>query len=367
VYIMETNIYHSDLAIHPGEFLEEVLEDMGMSQVELSNRIGRPAQAINEIIKGKKSITSKTALELEDVLKVPAHIWTGLESEYQIVKAKAEEVQQMQEETKLLVNFPYADLVKLGFVKTTRKAIEKVNELKRFFSVAKLEQIEHVKAYQPAFRVSNHNDISYEAIATWIQAGRLKAKEIKTAPFDKNKLKALLPEIKKIMNLQDINDSIDSICNLLASCGVAFVVLPHFKKTKVNGATFTIESENKAVILMTIRGGYSDIFWFSLFHEIGHIILHQKREIFLENGYSDPALQKQEDEANQFARDFLIPKEDFKIFTEKNVFNKQSIVSFAKRLEIKPSIVIGRLMHEKIITYNDYKLSSLRDQYKWAQ
>ena len=74
---METN-YQSDLAIHPGEYLDEILEDIGMSQAELSNRIGRPKQAINEIIKGKKSITSTTALELEDVLGVPSHIWLGL-------------------------------------------------------------------------------------------------------------------------------------------------------------------------------------------------------------------------------------------------------------------------------------------------
>jgi len=363
---METNIYHSDLAIHPGEFLEEVLEDIGMSQVELSNRIGRPTQAINEIIKGKKSITSTTALELEDVLKVPAHIWTGLESEYQIVKAKAQEMQQMQEETKLLVNFPYADLVKLGFVKATRKAVEKVDELKKFFCVAKLGQIEDVKAYQPAFRVSNHNSISHEAIATWIQAGRLKAKEIKTAPFDKSKLKSLLPDIKNTMNLEDINDARVEIQKLLASCGVAFVLLPHFERTKVHGATFTIESENKAVILMTIRGSYSDIFWFSLFHEIGHLILHQKREMFLEDGYSDPTLQKQEDEADEFAKDLLISRKDFEVFRGQNIFDKNAILKFAKQLDIKPSIIVGRLMHEKIIAYNDIRLLRLRDKYTWA-
>lgn len=362
---METNIYHSDLAIHPGEFLQEILEEIGMSQVELSNRIGRPTQAINEIIKGKKSITSKTALELEDVLKVPAHVWIGLESEYQVVKAKAEEQEQMQEETKLLKNFPYADLVKLKFVKQTRKAIEKVDELKRFFGVAKLAQIPEVKVYQPAFRVSNHKQVSHEAIATWLQAGRLKAKEIETKTFDKNRLKEVLDDIKKLMLLTDINQSIDGIRSVLASCGIAFVILPHFKGTKVHGATFWLDEKDSAVILMTIRGAYSDIFWFSLFHEIGHIVLHQKREVFLEDGYSDPALQKQEDEANQFARNFLIPREDFKTFIEKGELSKKSILEFTDILGVKPSVVVGRLMYEKMIDYK-HPLNRLRDQYKWA-
>ena len=362
---METNIYQSDLAIHPGEYLEEIIEDLGMSQSELSNRLGRPVQAINEIIKGKKSITSVTALELEDVLGVPSHIWIGLESEYQIVLAKQEEFKQMEEESKLVPDFPYADLVKLNFVKATRKAVERVDELKRFFNVAKLVQIQHVKAYQPAFRVSNHNNISHEAIATWIQAGMIKAKAIESKVFDKKKLKEYLPRLKDLMNLDDINKCIINMQALLAECGVAFVMLPHFKRTRVNGATFWLDDKNKAVVMMSIRGGYSDIFWFSFFHEIAHILLHNKREIFLEDGCDDPALEKQENEANEFSKDFLIPRKDFEKFVEENNFTKARILEFTNELNIKPSILIGRLMHEKLIPFNDFRLNGLRDQYKW--
>jgi HTH-type transcriptional regulator/antitoxin HigA len=358
-----TNIYNSDLAIHSGEFLEETLEATGMTQSELSNRLGRPLQTINEIIKGKKSITSTTALELEDVLGVPSHIWLGLENQYQIVLAKQKELKLMQEETKLLSNFPYADLAKSGFVKTTRKAIEKVDELKRFFEVAKLVQIPQVKVYQPAFRVSSQGNISHEAIASWLQAGRIKAKDIETKAFDKKKLKEKLIEIKSLMTLEDINEAIKEIQKVLNSCGIALVLLPHFKKTKVHGATFWLDNE-KAVIAMTLRGSFSDVFWFSFFHEVGHILLHPKREIFLEDGYSDPKLQKQEYEANTFAKDLLINNYDFNKFISSNI-SKTSVIEFAKQQGIKSSIVVGRLMYEKIIKFNDYKLSPLRDRYKW--
>jgi len=362
---METS-YISDLAIHPGEYLEEILEDIGMSQAELANRMGRPKQMINEIIKGKKSITSTTALELEDVLGVPSHVWLGLESEYQIVLAKAEELKQMEEESKLLPNFPYADLAKLGFVKTTRKAVEKVEELKKFFGVAKLVQISQVKVYQPAFRVSDHKSVSHEAIATWIQAGRMEASKIETDSFDKKRLKLLLPDIKDLMNLKDINHAIKRIRELLASCGVAFVMLPHFKKTKVNGATFWIDDKSKAVIVMSLKGSYSDMFWSSLFHEIAHILLHDKREVFIEDNYDDPKLQQQEREADEFAGSFLIPPEQYRLFIQDQDFSKQSIISFANECGIKPSVVVGRLMHDGVIKFNNYQLNSLRDKYKWA-
>ncbi|MDD2450592.1 MAG: HigA family addiction module antitoxin [Sulfurovum sp.] len=361
---METNIYQSDLAIHPGEFLEETIEELGMSQAELANRLGRPVQAINEIIKGKKSITSTTALELEDVLGVPSHIWIGLESEYQIVLARQEELKQMEEESTLLKNFPYADLVKLGFVKATRKAVERVDELKRFFSVAKLAQISHVKAYQPAFRVSNHGKISHESIATWIQAARIKAKEIETEIFDKKKLKESLAELKSLMNLDDINESINELQKVLNGCGVVLVLLPHFKNTKVNGATFWLDSD-KAVIAMTPRGGFSDIFWFSFFHEVGHILRHPKREVFLEDGCDDPKLKKQEDEADRFASDLLINNKDFEQFIASGDFSQKSVITFAEEQGVKTSIVVGRLMHHEVIKFNDYKLSPLRDRYKW--
>lgn len=360
---MMSNTYISDLAIHPGEFLEETIEEIGMTQAELSKRLGRPQQAINEIIKGKKSITPETALELEDVLGIPSHIWIGLESEYQMIIARQEELKLMEEESSLVENFPYADLVKLGFVKATRKAIEKVDELKRFFGVAKLIQIPQIKTYEAAFRVASQDNVSNEAIASWIQAVRLKAKEKQIEKFNKKKLKDNLPKIKSFMNIE-INEAIKEIQKVLNSCGIVLVMLPHFKNTKIHGATFWIDN-NKAVIAMTLRGSCSDIFWFSFFHEIGHILLHPKREIFLEDGGSDLKLKKQEDEADKFSSDILINEKEYNKFVLLNKFNKETILDFAKKLNIKPSIIVGRLMHDEIIKFNNYQLSSLRDRYKW--
>ena len=296
---------------------------------------------------------------------IPSHIWIGLESEYQIVLARQEELRKMEEESILVKNFPYNDLVKLGFVSATRKAVEKVDELKRFFSVAKLVQIPQVKAYQAAFRVANQDNISSEAIATWIQAVRLKAKDIETDKFNKKSLKENLTKLKNLMNLEDINEAIKEIQKILNSCGIVLVMLPHFKNTKVHGATFWLDNEKKAVIAMTLRGSYSDIFWFSFFHEIGHILLHPKREVFLEDGCIDSKLQKQEDEADKFASDILINEKEYNKLILKDDFSKENIINLSKKLDIKPAIIIGRLLHDKIVRFNDYSLLTLRDRYKW--
>lgn len=360
---METNIYQSDMAIHAGEFLEEVLEELGMTQDELSKRMGRPAQAINEIIKGVKSITPTTAIELEDVTKVPAHIWIGLETEYQMIKAKQEELQKLEEESSFVCNFPYSELVKLGLVKASRNILEKVEQLKEFFRVARLSQIPHIKAYQPAFRVSNENNVSHEAIAAWLQVGRLQAEKTITPEIDKKKLENNLNKLRELTML-DIKKAIEHIHIILNDCGVVFCMVPHFKSTYINGATFWLENGKKAVIMMSLKGRYSDIFWFSFFHEVGHILLHKKRELFLEDGKTTK-YEKQEHEANEFAKDLLIPEKDYQKFIEQDVFTGKSVQEFAKSINIKPSIVVGRLMHEQVISYSS-QLNKLRDKYLWA-
>ena len=79
-----------NVAIPPGEHLEEELEVRGMTQRALADLLGRPPQMISQVIRGKKSITADFALELEGALGIPAHIWMGLEANYQLTRARLE-------------------------------------------------------------------------------------------------------------------------------------------------------------------------------------------------------------------------------------------------------------------------------------
>ena len=87
IMVTKTGTY-PDIAIPPGEYLSEEIEARGMSQKELARRMGRPPNAINEIIHGKKSITAETSLQLEEVMpEIPARFWLNLEVDYQLTKA----------------------------------------------------------------------------------------------------------------------------------------------------------------------------------------------------------------------------------------------------------------------------------------
>ena len=351
----------SDLAIPPGEYLDEVLEDIGLTQADLARRMGRPAQAINEIIKGEKSITPETAIQLEKVVGVPAYIWSSLEAEYRLIRASQNEAEDAKEEESLLGAFPYSELSKLGLVEKTRTLLSKVQSLRRFFGVSSLFNLKGVKEYSPAFRQSNNNDVNHEALASWLRSGAVLANEIDCRKFEKDVLLSNIEDIRALTLKREPREFFPDLKRILSQCGIALIVIPHFKKTHTTGATFWVKKD-KAVILMSLRGSWADIFWFSLFHELGHILLHDKRHTFLEGGKPSPEWKKQENEADEFSQKALIPANEFKKFRNSHDFSASSIREFSCHIGVDPGIITGRLQHEKILPYTSH---TGRIRYKW--
>ena len=146
---------HSNLAIPPGEYLEEVLDELGMTKEELARRMDRPATKLSAIFKGEKTVTPDTALRLEKVLGVPAHIWTGLEAEYRLTQAREEVARRegnLTKEAKLVSKYPYKDLVKAGEIEDHRKQTERAKALQSYLGVMSLAS--------PSFLVmARHADI----------------------------------------------------------------------------------------------------------------------------------------------------------------------------------------------------------------
>lgn len=363
---MTTKEIYSDLPIPPGSFLEEVLDDLGMSKEELAKRMDRPASKLTAIFKGTKAITPDTALQLEKVTSVPAHIWSGLESEYRLTLARLQEkaeLKKRKEEIPLVTKYCYASLVKLGYIKKLIKPLEKIEELHRFFGVTSLFNLYGVKRYAPFYKqnLSKKSKVSSEALVSWLRIGELESQNIETQQFDAGKLRSLIPKLRSMTKLSP-SKFLDDMYKYFSEAGVALVIVQHLPKTYAHGATFWL-SKTKAVLMTTIRGSYADIFWFSLFHEIGHILLHNKQNVYIESDTVKFILQNLEEEANKFAADNLIPSDKYKYFTLHNSLYKKDIIKFADELNIHPGIIVGRLQHDKLIEpswHND-----LREKYVW--
>src|SRR6266849_5898152 len=154
-----------DIAIPPGELLAETLEALGMSQADLARRTGRPPQAINEIVQGKKEITPETALQFERVLGTPAHVWVGLEADYRFIKARLEEERCLEAEAGLAAEFPFREMAALGWVQSATKTADRVRELLRFFGVASLNHVQLPAAVWRRAKVT----ASRHALAAWLR------------------------------------------------------------------------------------------------------------------------------------------------------------------------------------------------------
>lgn len=358
---------HSDLAIPPGEYLEEVIEALGMSKDELAKRMNRPAAKLSAIFAGEKSITPETALQLERVVRVPAHVWTGLESEYRLILARqseAEEEERLKSQTNLLKDYCYAALAKTGYVAKKTKPVDKVRELLTFFGVTSLENIPQIKRYKVAFRSSHAQKYqrSPEALIAWLRMGEIIASKTACKSFDKPGLRALIPEIRKL-TLQSPEDSIPKLEEMLFGVGVVLVLCPHLPKTYAHGATFW-QGSIKAIVMLSLRGAWADIFWFSLLHELGHLILHGKKDVFIEGQVSVDDNIAAEKEADKFASDALIPPTSFQSFMFDKEFFADDIKDFAYRLGVHPGIVVGRLKHHNLIDQRWH--NGLRERYEFT-
>lgn len=338
--------YKPSIALYPGKTLVLTIERAGMSQTDLSQRTGISEKHISHIMNGKTVITLDTALKLERVLGGSADFWINLENQYQKNKARLAQEEQLEKEIVIMKKYPYLELSKTGVVKKTINNKEKVDNLLKFFAVDSLSFV--LKTEAIAFKKTNTDKISKESLATWLRFGEIEAKKQEVAKFDKNKLKKKIDELKGLTHLP--NNFSEQIRNMCAECGVKVLFTPYFSKTYVNGAVRWIG--DNPVIQLTIRYKYSDIFWFTFLHEIGHILLHGKTDQFIDFNEKIKHSSKKEKEADVFASNVLISNKDYKSFVNKEDFTNIKIKAFAKKLDIDPGIIAGRLAHDKLVDWS---------------
>ncbi|HUT23085.1 MAG TPA: HigA family addiction module antitoxin [Sumerlaeia bacterium] len=348
--------YQPDFAVPPGETLRETIESRGMSQAELARRLGRYPDNVNEIIQGKKAITAETALRLESVLGVPAHFWMSLQTQYDETVARLARAKQFEDEKSLARRFPYTEMAKLGWVRATRDGRERVQALQEYFAVSSLSLVRTF--HDAAYRKSGAHAASPEAIAAWIRRGEILAQDIETQPYDESRLRRAIPQLRRLTlpSPPVFEPRLREIC---AGCGVAVAVLPHLAKTYVNGATEWLRPD-KALVILSLRYRWADVFWFSLFHELAHILRHRKKT-FVE--YREGLETKEESEADSFAADSLIPRAAFSRLAQRTFLSRAQVTAFARENGVAPGIVVGRLQHEGVVRHSE--MNDLREQYTW--
>lgn len=361
---MEALKLKRDLLSVPGDTIQEHIDFIGMSQAELAERIGRSVPKLNELIKGKSSITRETAQKLEFVLGVSASFWLNLEKQYQEELLEIEKLEELSQSIEWIKGFPLEALKKLGFLPDSKDKIAVKEALLKFFRVASVSDWDTIYTAKAtlSYKIDLRHSTEPKVIATWLRLGELDADKINVSGFDKKLLSESISRLQVLMceHPQDWLGQLQDIC---ASFGVALVYSESLSKAPIYGAARWIKNKSLPLIQITDRQKDYNAFWFSFFHELAHIKLHNKSEVFIDGKSIDiESNHIKEDEADAFAAKLLISESVRKLMKSIVKWDENSVRLFSDKHKIHPSILVSQLQRENIIRYNDIQLNNLKSK-----
>lgn len=300
-----TQQYFPSIVFHPGETLAEKLEEMEMGPKEFAIRTGKPEKTISAVLKGDSSITPDMAIQFENVTKIPAGFWLDHQKSYDEHIARERQESSIEAASEWARSFPIAAMTKLGWIPPKSTIHEKTVALLSFFGFANHKAWEDYYFNQQlkvAFRISLASTSQPYAISAWLRMGELQAARLSVKPYSEKTFKALLPKIEALM-IDPPTDFLSRLQELCAAGGVKLVCTPCLPKASVAGSARWLNET--PLIQLTDKYRHNDIFWFTFFHEVGHILRHGKKDVFLEAVAYREKDMKKEKEADEFANEWM--------------------------------------------------------------
>jgi HTH-type transcriptional regulator/antitoxin HigA len=336
--------YEPDYVLPPGDHLSEWLDSRTMSQAELARRIDLSTKHVNQVVKGNAGLTPDVAIALEKVTSIPARFWMRLEANYRAHAAERLEEEELANEIEVLRSFPVKEMLRRGYWERASNSVGQLRALLRFFGVANTAALEQVVLQPTALRKSKAFEANSAALAAWLRRTELLAYEVQTSSFDANECSAALPGLRSLTRI-DGAEWVEPLQERCAEIGIAVVIERELPGCRINGATRWL-APDKAMVALSLRHRRHDIAWFTFFHELAHLLRHSRRQTFIDaEGMGVP--EDLERDADRFASRLLIPPEYERELAE--LRTAEQVQDFASQVGVGPSIVVGRMQHERLI------------------
>lgn len=352
----------------PGETISDILLSKKVSESDFAMQIGYTSDKIIDLLQGRLEITASLALKLEQVLGGTADFWLNREQQYRSDQIRFEEKTWLAE-------LPLKDMINFGWIKKNADKSKILQDCLAYFNVPNIHSwhivYDHLQ-YKTAFKKTPTFSSKPAATITWLRQGEIQAEKINCSVWNKDLLEESLNLLRPLSLYKNTEDFMPELQNICAKSGIAVVVLPTPNGCRASGATRFITNQ-KALIQLSFRYRTDDHFWFTFFHEIGHLLLHSHNNFFLEedhntindlpdnqiNSVSNSDIEK---EANNFAKNTLIPLEYRQTMLDLPL-DAREVVKFAKSINISPGIVVGQLQKVGKFKYN--QLNKLKRKYIW--
>lgn len=329
---------------HPGVFIKDAIEALDMSSKEFSIRTGISERTISDLINEKGNITFDIATKLGDFFGNSTNTWTNLQNMYDAYILEKEHQKEIEEDYLLLKPFSKY-LLDNHFIEKEDDRESIVRKTRSIVSVNKLSLL-NSKELLVSFKEQNIslNSDNYFAQNFWLAYALTKSREIQTETYDKKKIIGLTDKLKELM-FERPSVFYDELVKYFSECGISFVFVPYLTKSYIYGATKWL-NKDRVMLAISNRTNRADLFWFTLFHELSHVLQEHKRYcLFQMNDLED-------EEADEEAANLLIPKPEWDKFVKYHqYFTNDIIVNFARQMMVPTFIVVGRLVKEKRISY----------------
>lgn len=347
----------------PGETIADLLEERGWTQADFATRTGFTKKHVHLLLQGKAAISEDTAFRLERVLGSGARFWMSLETQYREQLFHREAIASLAQDVGWLKELPLKDMVTFGWVEKAANKTQQVYACLRYYGVASVAAW-RVQYEQPvaAYRAAEKLTRKPAAVSAWLRQGEREAEKLRCGEYSQEKFESVLQEIRGLTLEYDTAKFVPTLVGKCAQAGVAVVFAPTPNGCPVSGATKWL-GPNKALIMLSLRGKTDDKLWFTFFHEAGHLLKHGKRLIFLDILGEDGLNPEEEEQANVFARDFLINANNYQNFCANRRFTEAEIRKFARQEGISLGIVVGRLQFDHNLSWA--RLNKLKVSYRW--
>lgn len=349
--------YKDRVAFHPGFYIKELVDESGLTQEDYAKRLDTTPKNLSLLIRGEQSLSTDIALKLSRMLGTSVQYWLNLQSTYDSLIAEFNSDKELKRERIILESIDYKYFVdNFGLPKLPRKIDEQIIELRRFLQVSTLSVFKD-KDMTVSFRSSSSkmNESNIIKANMMVQIAINEVLNVEAPRFNKDSFNQTIDYVLSLTNKN--KDFYALIKDALQESGVLFTVLPNLSGSKINGATKKIG--NHIMLMVNDRRLYTDTFWFTLFHEFGHI-MNGDYGISFED---DDSSNDKEKAADRFAEDKLIPPSEYESFIKEKIFTLSSIRDFAESINRNPGIVLGRLQHDGLVKYDNHQLKELKNKY----
>ena len=347
--------FNDRIAFHPGYYIKEIVDESGLTQEDFAKRLDTTPKNLSLLIRGEQSLSIDIAMKLSRMIGTSVIYWLNLQKSYDALIAEFRSEKELDQEKVVFSMLEYKYFRdNFNLPDLPRKKEAQIAHVRNFLNVATLSVFKK-RDMAVSFR-SDTGELSTANVVKaniMVQIATNKVLKTEAPKFNKTLFEEAVQYALTLT--KEHNTFYPLIKEAFRKAGVVFVILPNLSGSRINGATKKVG--NNIMLMVNDRRLHADTFWFTLFHEIGHI-MNGDYGISFESESGE-----REEIANKYAEDKLIPYEQYERFLEDNIFDVQAIRAFAKEINRDPGIVLGRLLNDGKVSYDDWSLKSLRHKY----